>query len=325
MIRAPASLIAALVGLALGACGFSGAGGLDGADGADGGSPPSAAPDAGDPLVPEASTPDGAPVVPIPICNPPACALPVPPAGWNLVLLASTLGDACPTGFESTDAIESPVAGPSACACAACIKTGTNCSTGAIPTAYDTGGGGCGISGAQHQTNGGACRSQSGTFGQNARVDAPTAVLGTCTSAASGVPANVTSQARRVCRLESSACSDRACGVPASMQACIASPGDVACPVSAPQKHLVGSDVALQCPGCACTITSATCGGTLDFYPQSNCGGTPVSLLVGACKATGGASFVSTKWKPLIASEQCSTVPAAPKVTLTAAQTVCCP
>jgi hypothetical protein len=205
------------------------------------------------------------------------------------------------------------------------VTTGTSCSTGAIPTAYDNGGGACGTSGAQHQTNGGACRNQSGTFGQDARVDAPTAVVGTCTSAASGIPANVVSQARRVCTLQASSCSDRACNVPPSMQACVASPGDVACPAATPTKHLVGADVALACPPCGCTITSATCAGTLEFYPQQSCAGSPVALPVGVCKATGGASFLSTKWKPLIAAELCATVPVAPTPTLTAAWTVCCP
>ena len=63
----------------------------------------------------------------------------------------------------------------------------------------------------------------------------------------------------------------------------------------------------------------------MDFYPQSDCAGTPLTLTVGACKATGGAGIQSTKWKPVIGSQQCATVPSAPTTTLTAAQTICCP
>jgi hypothetical protein len=249
--------------------------------------------------------------------------LPTPPAGWELVLYGTSRADACPLGFDSADTVESPVAGSDACACAACVKTGTNCNSGPIPTAYDNGGGACGTPGAQHQTNGGLCRAQSGNFGQDARVDAPTAALGTCTSAATPVPAMLTTQERRICKPQPSTCGGAACGVPASMKACIAAPGDVACPSGT--KHAVGADVTLACPSCGCAITSATCGGKLAFYPSSNCGGTPVTLNVGVCTATGGASFVSTKWTGTVDVEQCTTTSVAPTTTLTAVQTICCP
>ena len=133
------------------------------------------------------ATPDGSVPTPVPICDPPSCALPTPPAGWELALLESARTDACPPGFDAADAIESPNAGTNACACAACVTTGTNCSTGGLSSAYDNGGGACGSSGAPLQTNAGLCRNFSAAFSTNARIDAPTAVLGTCTSAASGV------------------------------------------------------------------------------------------------------------------------------------------
>lgn len=320
-------VVAVCTGSFVVACGFTDAGALDvsaeggvgsnadhgGTAGADGASPADGS-----------SGSDGSTSTGVPVCNPPTCALPSAPAGWQLVLLGTSPADPCPTGFDSAEAIESPVAGANACACAACVKTGTNCSTGGIPTSYDSGGGACGTNGAQHQTNNGLCRAQNGQFGTDARVDAPTAVLGTCTSASSPVPANVASQPRRVCSPQTSTCTAAACAAPASMTACLAAPGDVACPSGT--KHLVGSDVAVACPACGCSITSATCGGTLAFYPSSNCAGTPVTLDVGVCKATGGASFVSTKWTPVIASEVCATTPAAPtSVTLTGPQTICCP
>jgi hypothetical protein len=304
------------------ACGFSGQGTLD-SPGEDGGIQ-TASPD-GSTTNDGSNTADRSVPTPTPTCNPPACALPTPPAGWELVLLASSRADACPAGFDALDSIESPVAGASACACAACVTTGTNCSTGALSTGFDTGGGGCGSNGIQLQTNGGLCQKQNGTFGQNGRVDAPTAVLGTCTSASSAVPANVVTQAGRVCTRQASSCSDRACGAPASMKACVASPGDVACPAGALTKHLVGSGFTLACPSCGCSITSATCGGKMDFYGQSDCGGSATTLTAGVCMPTPSANFQSTKWKPLIVSEQCATVPAAPKTTLTAMQTICCP
>ena len=326
-LRRFAVVLALCAGVPAAACGFSEEGALDGSgeggvmasssstgarEGADG-----AAAGNGSSAI-EGSAPVG-----VPVCNPPACALPATTAGWGLVLFETSRADACPAGFDSADAIESPVAGANACACADCVKTGTNCSTGGIPTAYDNGGGACGTAGAQHQTNAGLCRAQNGQFGQDARVDAPTAVVGTCTSASTPVPANVVSQERRVCTPQASTCSGSACGAPASMKACLAAPGDVACPAGT--KHLIGSGVTLACPSCGCTITSATCGGKLAFYPSSNCGGTPVTLNVGVCTATGGASFVSTKWTGTVASEVCAKTPVAPTTTLETMQTVCCP
>ncbi len=259
----------------------------------------------------------------VPVCNPPGCALPTPPAGWELVLYGTSRTDACPTGFDQADPIESPTAGANACACAACVKTGTTCTTGTIPTKADNGGGGCGSTASNLDANNGNCQNLNGSFGVDALILAPPAVRGTCTSAASPVPANVMSQPRRLCRPQPSTCTASACGGPASMQACIAAQGDVACPSGT--KHLVGADVALACPSCGCSITAATCGGTMDFFGQSNCSGSATTLTVGVCKFTNSAGIGSAKWKGVVASETCVTTPVAPTTTLTSMQTVCCP
>ncbi len=133
----------------------------------------------------------------------------------------------------------------------------------------------------------GGCQNTGGNFGQDDLVLAPTAVKGTCTSAGSPVPANVVSPQHRVCTRQASGCSAFACGAPASMKACVATAGDLACPSGT--KHVVGSGVALVCLSCGCTIASATCGGGMDFYPQSDCNGTPLTLTSRVCKRTGGS------------------------------------
>jgi hypothetical protein len=325
--------LSALACLTAAACGYTGEGTLadgldpDGALITNGGEAGSSGNAGGDGAAPG----DGAPLPatdgsPPPTCATPTCTLPTAPAGWQLVLLESSRADVCPAGFDSVDSIESPVAAANACTCAACVTTGTNCSTGPIPTAYDNGGGACGTTGASCQTNAGNCNEQNGNFGQDARIDPPTAVRGTCTSASVSNRANVATDARRVCTRQASTCSDRACGAPASMKACIAAPGDVACPAGGPTtKHVLGSDFTLACAGCGCSISTATCGGELDFYPQGMCNGNPVKLTVGVCTGTGGAGFQSTKWKPVIASEVCATVPGAATTPLTGPQTICCP
>lgn len=268
-----------------------------------------------------ASASDGSTTVGVPVCNPATCALPSPPAGWELVLLGTSRADACPTGFDSSDAIESPEAGANACTCAACVTAGTNCFTGTIATKYDESDGACGTTGGGVSASG-TCQSANGSLGQNASAIPPPAVKGTCTSASAPAPANVTSQPRRVCTRQAAACNDGACSAPPSMKACIGAPGAVACPAGT--RHVVGSDIALACPPCGCTIAAATCGGTLDFYSGNSCTGTVYSLST-TCKPTNGVSVQTAKWKGVVASEVCATTPVAPTTTLTSPQTICCP
>ena len=131
------------------ACGFSGEGSFDDPDAGSGPGRSGPDPADGSQAVDGRAPPDESVPTPVPICDPPSCALPTPPAGWELALLESARTDACPPGFDAADAIESPNAGTNACSCAACVTTGTNCSTGGISSAYDNGGGACGSSGAQ--------------------------------------------------------------------------------------------------------------------------------------------------------------------------------
>jgi hypothetical protein len=285
------------------ACGFTNAGALD--VGAEGGVSSTPNADAGSTMgadgasTADSARDDGATSMGIPVCNPATCALPTPPAGWELVLLGSSPADACPTGFDSSDAIESPTAGANACSCAACVTTGTNCLSGTVGTTYDDSGGACGTEGGSISASG-TCQSASGSLGQHAAAIPPPAVKGTCTSASAPAPASVASQPRRVCTLGATACNDSACGAPPSMKACIGAPGDVACPSGT--KHLVGSDVAL----------GGSCSGTV--YP-----------LTSTCKLTNGVSVQTAKWKGLVASEVCATTPVAPTTTLMTPQTICCP
>ena len=305
------------------ACGFSNQGALDVA--AEGGAASSGQHDRegsadGASTTDAASGADGGSVG-VPVCEPATCALPAPPAGWELVLLGASRADACPSGFDSADAIENPVAGANACACAACVKTGTTCSTGSILSKTDIGGGACGSNSSAVDAAGGACQNSGGSFGVDDAVFAPAAVKGTCTSAASPVPANVISRQLRVCTRLASGCVGAACGAPPSMKACIAASGDVACPAGT--KHVVAAGVTLACPSCGCSIASATCGGMMDFHPQQDCNGTPVTLTSGVCKPTGGG-FQSYKWKGVVAAEVCATAPVAPATTLMTPQTICC-
>lgn len=275
---------------------------------------------------------DGGTVTPIDStapCAPDACALPdLGDAGTSPPALAF-FGDrtsACPSGFDTVDVIEKPTPGAGACTCGACTKGAVNCNSGGIPTFYDNGNGTCGTSGAQHQANDGVCRNQSGQFGANASVGATTAVTSGCT-VASSTPAKpaVTVTSERICRMQASTCASALCPTPpAGMKLCAVVDGDAACPASLPTKHVVADDFTMTCATCSCSVT-ATCTGTLGFYPSLNCGGSPKNLSTGVCTSTSSASFQSTKWVGTVLTDTCNLGAApAPSIALVGMKTICC-
>jgi hypothetical protein len=261
-------------------------------------------------------------------CQTDACALPdLGDAGPAPALaLFGDRASACPAGFDAIDVIESPTAGAGSCACGACTKGTANCNSGGIPTFYDTGNGTCSIGGAQHEANNGACRNQNGQFGANASVGATNAVTAACSVGAS-VPskAAVTVTSERICRPQASTCASALCATPpAGMKLCAVVEGDTACPPSLPAKHLVGNDFTLTCATCSCSV-SATCTGTLGFYPMANCAGTPKNLSTGVCTSTSSASFQSTKWTGSVVTDTCNLGAAPPpSIVLAGPKTVCC-
>jgi hypothetical protein len=308
--------------LALTACGLSVTGSpLEDADGgvnapaSDGGGG-SKQPDA-------ASSEDGAvPPSPADCANP--CSLPSAP-GFTVALFGDTT-QTCPSGFTGNDVVENPTPGSDACACGDCSAT-IDCSNGSLLSHFDNGNGSCSMSGATVPANNGACQELAATFGRNASIDAPNAVVGACSAAGVASRAAVTTQAKRVCVPPASAdCAGIACAASATLKTCLAADGDVACPANAPTKHLVGADFSLSCADCSCQVT-ATCGGKLDAYSKKNCPGMPaVSLTAGVCTPTmGGADVAAVKWTGSVASQSCTKGAApAPAVSLTGPRTICC-
>lgn len=301
--------VAALLAFAVAACGIDAVGTLD----ATGGPPRSAAPsDVAD---------SGAPP---PICAG-TCAPPAVAAPFATVLFGARTA-ACPAGFDGADVVEDPVPGAGSCACGACTFSGTTCSTGALVSKYssDTT---CTGTGDDLQGNGGSCTTISGTWiSTYAAILPPAAVVGTCSAPGVAVPANVTSKAGRICTPRSDACLDALCAPPATLAACVAADGDVACPSDRPARHLVGADLILACAACTCT-TQATCSGTASFYTSSNRSGTARTLQAAVCTQVNQTSFNSAKWTGTIASQTCTNVTPAASATATlgGVRTVCCP
>lgn len=259
--------------------------------------------------------------------TPDACTLPSA-QGFTLVLFGDAT-QSCPSDFTAGDLVANPAAGAGACACGDCAAT-IDCSSGPIASYYDNNGGGgnatCGTPGATADANGGACRNAAGRFGEHAKIDAPTAVVGACTAPAVPSRGAVTTQAKRICTPGSATAPTAACNPPGDMKACLVADGDATCPASAPTKHLVGTDFDLTCTACGCQV-AATCTGKIEFYSQSNCTGMPARTLnVGSCTSTSQDTFNSTKWTGSVATQTCTKQPAPPaSVALTGQRTVCCP
>lgn len=312
-------VVVGLVVFALAACGIDAVGTLEepGALRAPD-RPPNSAADGGRPAEEDGS---GVPVGP---CAD-ACAPPSATAPFADVLYGERTS-ACPAGFDASDVVEDPVPAAGSCACGTCAFAGTSCTGGAIVSKYasDTT---CSGTGSNLQGNEGNCYAFNGQFiSTYAAMLAPAAVPGTCSAPGVGVPANVTKKERRVCTPRADACLDALCSPPAALAACIATSGDVPCPSSAPNRHLVGSGVALSCAACSCT-TQATCTGTVTFYAGAGCTGATRVLQAGVCTQVNQASFQSTKWSGTVATQTCANVTPATTATasLDGARTVCCP
>jgi hypothetical protein len=255
-------------------------------------------------------------------CVADACTLPATGSGVELVLFGDR-ATGCPAGYDQSDVVEDPTPQAGACACGTCTKS-ASCNSGSIPSYYDNGGGTCGSSGATLDVNNGNCLNFSGTFGTNAEIGATTATGATCSVGASiSNKANVAVTAGRICKIQASTCVATACVPPATMKACTVRAGDVACG-GGETKRLVADDFTMTCATCTCSAT-ATCSGTMSFYPSSGCTGTPKVLTTGVCTNTNGASIGSTKWVGT-ATTTCNLSSApAPGITLSNTKTVCCP
>lgn len=254
-----------------------------------------------------------------------SCTLPEAPPPFELVLFGDAAAP-CPAGFDAVDAYEDPAPDEGSCGCGPCVMTGTDCNSGTIGSRYSSGTACDGIGG-NGQANGGNCFEYDGYFiSTYASVVPPPAVPGTCTAPGQGVRAKVAAKAERRCVRRADTCAEAACGAGADLRVCLEAPGDVACPGSVPDKHLVGDDVELTCADCTCT-TKATCTGTESYYQSDDCTGTPLVLQANVCTRVDGQDIGSEKWTGKVATETCVDLSPADKATVTLASvhTVCCP
>ena len=298
---------------------------------AEGGAPADASSD-GSSLLADVSAPavDG--------CSSTGCF--VMPSGFSLVAYGATAkGLACPTGFTGpADTVEGPAVGASACTCGCSVTAQPSCATGMIPGHF-AGAGAllCDSVGGSLANNGCGTDGYLGPFGtgNEHRFTPPPASGGTCQATANKDPGKLTYAAQgRLCQAAVvPECEGKVClpAAAAPFRACIAAPGDIACPAGFAIKHLLGGSASFTCSaGCTCGVT-ATCKGKLSYFATADCSGA-VGMTVqvdDACHATdaAGASFGSHVYVPFTpANVGCtktgSTSASAPA--LSNATTVCC-
>ncbi len=299
----------------------------------DGGNPGAPVSDGGPPT---SSTPDP--------CSKSAAGCVAVPAGWTLVAFAPSQTSSCPTGFDaspSQDLVEGPTAA-SACTCGACsVSQPPTCAAGSIAVNYDSVSVGVCDKKANPSPLG---NSPAGSCGTDLFVGdyssyvieyvAPPPSGGACT--AQGVPttsAVMYASRDRVCLPDSAkaaSCDGGTChpALSGPYEACIAAPGDVACPAGPLSvQHEVGTSGAVACPACACSVT-ATCSGTLTLYTDTACKKAPYAISTGVCVGISSAAtyhaYEYTAGSPTNIACQAGAPSAAQSATLAGPQTICC-
>lgn len=222
-----------------------------------------------------------------PLCDVTACAS--PPSGAKRMALVDR-ATACPSGFKSSDVVETKSG--DACTCSCGMTSPTCPGNGDIATSYSSDAS-CGTTGATlHSSGSGACNSLGGggSFGGShfgATALGPTG--GSCSAKPAKDVAAIT-KPMRLCELQTG-CMGDVCGAP--FDECVETSG--ACPSGYGAPHQIGASLDVTCPACDCTLASGTCSGTIDFFSNGSCGGTKTTFAVdGSCPSVPGGT--GTLW-----------------------------
>lgn len=260
------------------------------------------------------------------------------PSGFSLVAYGPR--SACPTNFTQTsDTVENASVGSGGCTCGCSVTTNPSCSTGTMVGHFGTAGAGTCPSAGGDLANTSLCASDGfmGAFavGNEHRYTPPAPSGGACSAAPNKDATKLAIGAsKRLCQATVvPSCNGKVCppSLTGGFAACIAAAGDVSCPSTFPNKHLVGSSASFTCgAGCTCGVT-ATCSGRLDYYASANCTGmVQMSLQVDdACHPTvsadAGDSFASRLWNPTVSNVGCTNGGSTSASTSLAGETtICC-
>jgi hypothetical protein len=269
---------------------------------------------------------------------PPPCTSGIP-AGWTLAIY--DLGpDACPTAFPEHDVQTAPTLGDGACSCSCSVTQEGSCTVGTLATFGDTANAlACGAAWFTVPIADTTCTTIPTPASGAAIRDIPLSFQaqplppqpGTCGSALATDATQLSTSPARYCDVPPANAESVCDGfVPSGFAACIASPGNKACPAGSPFAHLfpVETAAALRCSACTACAADTTCANAvLTVHTGARCADTGVSFDVdGTC---GPSGFIGAKAATAVeyTADETSTCTAGSSVAtaaLTGAVSLCC-
>lgn len=211
-----------------------------------------------------------------PTCSEAACG--ALPAGARRIALVDRT-TACPTGFKQTDILEMKAG--DACGCT-CGLTKPTCPTnGTVNTYYSEVTSTCVWTGTSLDPDGPGCHGLGGgggggvDLGNYFKATPLPPSGGSCAAAPTTADKAALSNPRRICE-PMTGCAGDICGGATGFTECVE--GLATCGGAFPNARVVGTDVAVTCPACNCTLNAGKCAGTITFYGMSGCAGSGFDL-----------------------------------------------
>ena len=253
------------------------------------------------------------------------------PQGWSLVAYEPSQVS-CPAGYTASyDALANPQAAAGACTCTCSMTSQPTCDDGTLHINWGSSST-CPSSILPLGVGGGGCtQMQPGGPAANAISIPPLSLSGgACSGFAVGDVSKVTTTEVRYCVVPG-ASAEGVCGgaAPSGFSACIASPGDVACPSGSPfgNRTVIGDAQILVCSACtSCAVQGDCTGSTVKFFGDYLC-----TAYVGSITADGTCTQPSWAGQQVHGLEYqaqvnatCTAGGTSPGFQATGTQTICC-
>jgi hypothetical protein len=274
------------------------------------------------------------PSPPAPCSIPPGACVSALPAGWSLVVYATSQATPCPSGFTTDQVVSSPEPQTGACGCTCNVETAPTCDEGSVGRMVSINNGPCNQTGQGVTVAGPGCtpfQTGSGGLAPKSQSSPLPLTAGTCSGSPASDLSAVTTQPGLVCTPPTQ-CEEQLCEgtAAAGFTLCVSQPGaGGACPAGWQSPVVVGDGVDLSCSACTCDINSqSSCSNAaIDFYTDTDCNTLDTTvLLTGTCTAEPGAGDmpVALKYRATLTQVCAATGPETPTVALSNPQTICC-
>jgi hypothetical protein len=241
-------------------------------------------------VIPDAN--DDAPAADAGPCTiPPSVCGPIP-GPWKLVVYQSTATLGCPATWAKTDYAWNPGTQAGACTCG-CKPTPPTCKPTTL-SVTDGANAQCGGGSTSTFAYAGNCTNTTLNLKSYLAVGKVVPTGGACAPGAVADPSKLTLTVGRACAVPPQCMGDVCANlIPAGFEACVVSPGDVACSVPGfTKRSVVGVGANLACGDgtCACNA-SPSCGGGVDFFGQPNCQNGTKTTTIPADETCNAANF----------------------------------